>query len=334
MSIDCRSCSRRTDAGTTRVVAAAISTVIQLDRRHLSDRRLHLRDPRRVHRLRSRPARRPARGAIKDTINDQTVQGLRVGQRRRVRPVRDRVHRQRLHAGQRLPAGARPRGRARGSCCSRACRPAPPARSTSTRSPAATRRRTTTASRSACSAACSPAGTPRDRCGPPATEPARGHDPAVGVLPGQHAARQRRSRSTSRSASTSRSSTQFAYAGYDGGLLCLTIGGQHDRPAVDRHARRCFSRSLGKLVESNSPMAVGLRPQSPPMITLGKNTFIDDGMGNMIARRAAARHHVQGDGDRLLRVDRRPVRPRVHRGRRRPPADRPAGHRRWASSRR
>ena len=66
--------------------------------------------------------------------------------------------------------------------------------------------RTTAASRSACSAACSRAASPRDRCGPPATEPGAGHDPAVDVLPGQRAPRDLDARSTSASASTSRSS--------------------------------------------------------------------------------------------------------------------------------
>ena len=72
-------------------------------------------------------------------------------------------------------------------------------------------------------------------------------------------------------------------------------------------------------------MAVGLRPQSPPTITLGKNTFTTDGMGNRRSTMPLLDIQFTGDGDRLLRRGRRPVHPRVHGRRRRPPAGRPAG---------
>jgi hypothetical protein len=73
----------------------------------------------------------------------------------------------------------------------------------------------------------------------------------------------------------------LAYGGYDGGLFCLTIGAS-TVAQLSTDTIGLLSRSLGKLVESNSPMAIGLRPQSPPTIVLGKNTFKDDGSGNMI----------------------------------------------------
>lgn len=123
-----------------------------------------------------------------------------------------------------------------------------------------------------------PGGVARDRCGPMATEPTTAAIPqspwflrdtrvdtgaAFDVAIGLHKSQL----------------TQFGYAGYDGGLLCLTIGSSFAKQ-LNTDTLALLSRSLGKLVETNSPMAVGLRPQSPPDITLGKNTFTDDGMGN------------------------------------------------------
>ena len=125
-----------------------------------------------------------------------------------------------------------------------------------------------------------PGGTPRDRCGPPATEPAptaipqsvffegntrpdtgAAFDVAIGVHASQLA--------------------QFAFAGYDGGLLCLTIG-HATVSQLTTDTISLLSRSLGHLnTDGAAPMAVGLRPQAPPTITLGKNTFMDDGMGMM-----------------------------------------------------
>jgi hypothetical protein len=120
-----------------------------------------------------------------------------------------------------------------------------------------------------------PGGTPRDMCGPAATEPAfvttavrsnyfsgntrpdtnAAFDAAIGLHKSQIA--------------------QLAFGGYEGGLFCLTIG--HNTVAqLTTDTISLLSRSLGKLVESNAPMALGLRPQSPPVITLGKNTFTTD----------------------------------------------------------
>jgi hypothetical protein len=83
---------------------------------------------------------------------------------------------------------------------------------------------------------------------------------------------------------------QFAYAGYDGGLLCLTItGGTIAQLNTDTFG--LLSRSLGKLVEGNSQMAVGLRPQSPPTIVLGRNIFTDDGMNKTLTSRCRHQLH-------------------------------------------
>jgi hypothetical protein len=122
-----------------------------------------------------------------------------------------------------------------------------------------------------------PAGSARDRCGPPAMAPApariepsaffqgntrpdngQAFDIALGVHKSQLA--------------------ELAYAGHDGGLFCLTIGYRF-AAQLSSGTLGLLARSLGNLVESSSPMAVGIRPQSPPEITLGRNTFVDDGMG-------------------------------------------------------
>jgi hypothetical protein len=125
-----------------------------------------------------------------------------------------------------------------------------------------------------------PGGSARDRCGPMATEPpavtvsklpqltgspdtynGQPFDVAIGLHKSQLA--------------------ELAFAGYDGGLFCLTLGSA-TVAQLSTDTIGLLSRSLGKLVEENSPMSIGLRPQSPPVITLGKNTFKDDGSGNMV----------------------------------------------------
>lgn len=123
-----------------------------------------------------------------------------------------------------------------------------------------------------------PGGAPRDRCGPLAAAPARQTIPlspffqdntrpdtgqVFGVGLGIHKSQLE----------------QFAYAGYNGGLLCLTING-NTIAQLSTDTLSLISRSLGKLVEGNAAMAVGLRPQSPPQLVLGKNVFTTDGQGN------------------------------------------------------
>jgi hypothetical protein len=123
-----------------------------------------------------------------------------------------------------------------------------------------------------------PGGTARDRCGPPATDPGLTTIPQSAFFQGN--TRPDTGQPFGLAFGIHKSQlTQFAYAGYDGGLLCLTIGsGTVAQLSTDTLS--LLSRSLGKLVAGNAPMAVGLRPQSPPVITLGRNIFTDDGMGN------------------------------------------------------
>ncbi|MBA3395443.1 MAG: hypothetical protein H0T89_22535 [Deltaproteobacteria bacterium] len=122
-----------------------------------------------------------------------------------------------------------------------------------------------------------PGGAPRDRCGPPATEPARPTIAKSAFFAGNTRPDTGATFDVGIGLHVSQLA-QFAYAAYEGGFLCLTIGsGTVSQLSTDTLS--LISRSLGNLNEGNSPMAVGLRPQSPPTIALGKNLFVDDGMG-------------------------------------------------------
>jgi len=123
-----------------------------------------------------------------------------------------------------------------------------------------------------------PGGTARDRCGPPATDPGNTTIPVSTFFQGN--VRPDNNQPFDVGIGIHKSQlAQFAFAGYDGGFLCLTIGGS-TFAQLSTDTFSLLSRSLGKLVAGNSPMAVGLRPQSPPTMVLGRNVFTDDGMGN------------------------------------------------------
>ena len=186
----------RAPRGTTRVAVGTVAISqnlttddVALDRRH----RLHAREPRARLRSSACSSDQLDRRDRRTRSRSQTCKACESGNVAEC-GCRSRPRAPTTSCMQGDAAACRSsasRAAARQRAVRRACRPARPARSISTRSPAATRRRTTTASRSACSAACCPAARARDRCGPPATAPAPVDDPAVAVLPGQHAARQR-----------------------------------------------------------------------------------------------------------------------------------------------
>ncbi|MBX3159413.1 MAG: hypothetical protein KF773_25810 [Deltaproteobacteria bacterium] len=122
-----------------------------------------------------------------------------------------------------------------------------------------------------------PGGVARDRCGPPGRAPGAVSIPQSTFFQGN--TRPDTGQAFGIGIGVHKSQLdEFAYAGYDGGLLCLTLS-HNTVSQLSTDTLALLSRSLGKLVETNSPMAVGLRPQSAPVITLGRNTFVDDGMG-------------------------------------------------------
>lgn len=122
-----------------------------------------------------------------------------------------------------------------------------------------------------------PAGAARDRCGPPAAAPARVTVPSSAFFQGN--TRPDTGQPFDIAVGVHKSQlAELAYAGYDGGLLCLTIG--HSVAAqLSSDTLGIVARSLKQLVDRAAPMAVGIRPQSAPAIALGKNTFVDNGSG-------------------------------------------------------
>lgn len=125
-----------------------------------------------------------------------------------------------------------------------------------------------------------PGGTVRDRCGPPATAPADVTIPQSSYFQGNTRPDTGAAFDIGIGVHESQLD-QFAYAGYEGGLLCMTIGHSTvDLLTTDTFA--LFLQSLPNLAGGSRPLALGLRPQSPPTITLGANTFVDDGNGNMV----------------------------------------------------
>jgi MYXO-CTERM domain-containing protein len=125
-----------------------------------------------------------------------------------------------------------------------------------------------------------PGGSPRDLCGPPATAPAPVTIPTSNFFQGNTRPDTTDAFDVGFGLHKSQLD-QLAWAGYQGGLFCLTVGSS-TVAQLSTDTISLLSRSLGTLVESNSPMAVGLRPQKPPVLTLGKNTFKDDGSGTMV----------------------------------------------------
>lgn len=127
-----------------------------------------------------------------------------------------------------------------------------------------------------------PGGAPRDRCGPSAAAPAV---PTIAESPffqGNTRPDLTDNNTFDVGFGLHKSQLdQLAWAGYEGGFFCLTVGSS-TVAQLSTDTISLLSRSLGTLVESNSPMAVGVRPQAPPAIVLGKNTFKDDGSGNQV----------------------------------------------------
>ncbi len=125
-----------------------------------------------------------------------------------------------------------------------------------------------------------PGGAPRDQCGPVSTEPAKVAVPQSAFFQGNTRPDTGAPFDIAIGLHASQL-TQFAYAGYNGGLLCLTLG--HDTISqLSTDTIGLLSRSLTHLVDLPAPVAIGLRPQSPPTITLGPNTFMDNGSGMQV----------------------------------------------------
>ncbi len=126
-----------------------------------------------------------------------------------------------------------------------------------------------------------PAGAERDRCGPPAeppaavdvaisnaflgnTRPDTGDPYGVGLGLHQHEI------------------DQLSWAAYESGFVCANIG-TPAVPLLNSDSLSLVIRSLPNLLHGRtSPLYIGLRPQRPPVIQIGPNTFVDDGSGEMV----------------------------------------------------
>ena len=126
-----------------------------------------------------------------------------------------------------------------------------------------------------------PAGAERDRCGPAAEPPAAVEIPrsaffagntrpdtaapfGVGLGLHQHEI------------------DQLSWAAYESGFVCANIG-TPAVPLLNSDSLSLVIRSLPNLLHGlTSPLYIGLRPQRPPVIQIGPNTFVDDGSGEMV----------------------------------------------------
>ena len=121
-----------------------------------------------------------------------------------------------------------------------------------------------------------PAGAPRDRCGPMATAPARATIPQSAFFQGN--TRPDTGMPFGLGIGLHQSQIdELAYSLYDGGLLCIT--------ATSRTVALLNTETIGLIAPSvtnltggkTGGVAVGLRPQAPPVMRLGLNTFRTEG---------------------------------------------------------
>lgn len=120
-----------------------------------------------------------------------------------------------------------------------------------------------------------PAASDRDRCGPPADPPAPVTVPRSSFFSGN--TRPDTGDPFDVGVGVHQSQIdQAAWAAYQSGTLCANIG-TAAVPQLTTDALAPFIPSLSDLLHGRtSPLVIGLRPQAPPTIALGPNTFVDD----------------------------------------------------------
>lgn len=125
-----------------------------------------------------------------------------------------------------------------------------------------------------------PIGTPRDRCGPQATAPARTTIPQSAFFQGN--TRPDTGAPFGLAFGLHQSQIdELAYSLYDGGLLCLTVG-TRTVDVLTTDTLGLVAPSLANLLNATGAVAVGLRPQAPPTMQLGLNTFVAGPDGTMV----------------------------------------------------
>ncbi len=121
-----------------------------------------------------------------------------------------------------------------------------------------------------------PAGEARDRCGPPADPPADEDIPIASFFQGN--VRPDTSEPFDFAIGIHRHNLdRFAYSAYDSGFLCINISTR----TVDLLNSDTLSVLMPSFIDlthgENAQIILGLRPQSPPTITLGPGTFTTGG---------------------------------------------------------
>jgi MYXO-CTERM domain-containing protein len=116
-----------------------------------------------------------------------------------------------------------------------------------------------------------PAGAPRDRCGPAAPAPPRATIPQSAFFQGN--TRPDTGAPFGLAFGLHQSQLdELAWSLYDGGLLCLTVT-TRTVDLLTTSTLGLIAPSITNLVAETSPVAIGLRPQAPPRMVLGPNTF-------------------------------------------------------------
>ncbi len=126
-----------------------------------------------------------------------------------------------------------------------------------------------------------PAGTERDRCGPPSTAPPPATIPESTFFQGN--TRPDTGETFDFAVGIHQHNLDmFSYAAYEGGFLCLNIG----TSSVDLLQSETLGILFGSLVDllhgQVGQIVMGLRPQEPPVIKLGLNTFRLEGSDQLI----------------------------------------------------
>ncbi|MEZ4400131.1 MAG: MYXO-CTERM sorting domain-containing protein [Kofleriaceae bacterium] len=116
-----------------------------------------------------------------------------------------------------------------------------------------------------------PAGTPRDRCGPAAAAPPRVTIPTSPFFQGN--TRPDTGAAFGLGFGLHQSQLdELAWSLYDGGMLCLTITNRTSA-LLNTDTFALLAPSMANLLSKTGAIAVGLRPQAPPRMALGLNTF-------------------------------------------------------------
>lgn len=148
-----------------------------------------------------------------------------------------------------------------------------------------------------------PAGTAHDRCGPSASAPAAVTIPQSAFFQGN--TRPDTGQPFDIGLGIHKSQAQrFAWAAYEGGALCSTLD-TRTLPTLTSNAFSAVAPSLDNLTRGDRPIWVGFRPQSPPAVVFGLNTFT---AGGAVDDPLVQLDFTQAELDVFAEVERQPLR--------------------------